>query len=78
VLEPDSRWVAEYYPVEDVQELNGGRIRVRMRYGDRSWMIRLLLGLGGEVHVESPAELAAQLRTRARQALDLARNLSST
>nr|WP_042192006.1 YafY family protein [Kibdelosporangium sp. MJ126-NF4]CEL20425.1 FIG019733: possible DNA-binding protein [Kibdelosporangium sp. MJ126-NF4]CTQ97650.1 FIG019733: possible DNA-binding protein [Kibdelosporangium sp. MJ126-NF4] len=78
VLEPDARWLAEYYPVEDVEELEGGRIRVRMRYTDRSWMVRLLLGQGGELRVESPPDLADQLRTRARQALELAGNLTST
>jgi proteasome accessory factor C len=78
VLEPDARWVAEYYPVEDVEELHGGRLRVRMRYADRSWMVRLLLGLGGEVRVEAPMELADQLRARAREALQLAGHLSSS
>jgi proteasome accessory factor C len=78
VLEPDARWVAEYYPVEDLEELDEGRVRVRMRYTDRSWMVRLLLGQGGEVHVESPRDLADQLRSRALQALQLAGNLPST
>ncbi|MFC0110455.1 helix-turn-helix transcriptional regulator [Kibdelosporangium aridum] len=78
VLEPDTRWISEYYPVESVEELEGGRVRVRMRYSDRAWMVRLLLGQGGEVHVESPPDLADQLRTRARQALELASNLAST
>ncbi|MCE7003422.1 YafY family transcriptional regulator [Kibdelosporangium philippinense] len=78
VLEPDTRWISEYYPVESMEELEGGRVRVRMRYSDRAWMVRLLLGQGGEVHVESPPDLADQLRTRARQALELASNLAST
>ena len=46
---------AEYYPVEKVTELDGGRLRIRMRYADLSWMVRLLLGLGGDVTVEEPA-----------------------
>jgi proteasome accessory factor C len=78
VLEPDVRWVAEYYPVDDAVELDGGRVRVRMRYSDRSWMVRLLLGLGGEVRVEQPAELAAELRERAQAALDRAAHLNSS
>ncbi|MBP2325673.1 proteasome accessory factor C [Kibdelosporangium banguiense] len=75
VLEPDVRWIAEYYPVEHVEELEGGRVRVRMRYADRSWMIRLLLGQGGEVHVESPPDLAQALRERAAEALRMAGHL---
>ncbi|MBC6450631.1 helix-turn-helix transcriptional regulator [Actinokineospora xionganensis] len=71
VLEPDARWVSEYYPVEDIEELDGGRLRVTMRYADTSWMVRLLLGLGGEVKVERPAELAQELRARAVAALRL-------
>ncbi|HEY0448104.1 WYL domain-containing protein [Actinophytocola sp.] len=78
VLEPDARWVSEYYPVEKVTELDGGRLRIRMRYADLSWMARLLLGLGGDVTVEEPAELAVSLRDRARRALARAGQLSVT
>lgn len=69
VLEPDGRWIAEYYPVDELTELDGGRARVLMRYADTSWMVRLLLGLGGEVHVEQPAELADAVVKRAEVAL---------
>ncbi|MDQ3405782.1 MAG: YafY family transcriptional regulator [Actinomycetota bacterium] len=69
VLEPDARWVSEYYPVDEVEELDGGRVRVVMRYADTSWIVRLLLGLGGEVRVEEPAELAAVVRGQARAAV---------
>jgi len=77
VLEPDARWVAEYYPCEELGELDDGRLRVRMRYGDESWMIRLVLGLGGEARVEGPAELADAVRRRAADALARAGNLPS-
>jgi proteasome accessory factor C len=70
--------VSEYYPVEKVTELDGGRLRIRMRYADLSWMVRLLLGLGGDVSVEEPEELAAGLRDRARRALARAGQLSVT
>jgi proteasome accessory factor C len=76
VLEPDARWVSEYYPVERVTELDGGRLRIRMRYADQSWMVRLLLGLGGEVTVEEPVALAESLRERARRALARAGQLA--
>ncbi len=75
VLEPDARWIAEYYPVEDLVELDGGRARVRIRYTDTSWMIRLLLAQAGEITVEEPAELRAGVLARARQALDRADSL---
>ncbi|HWM02010.1 MAG TPA: YafY family protein [Actinophytocola sp.] len=78
VLEPDARWVSEYYPVEKLTELDGGRLRIRMRYADLSWMVRLLLGLGGDVTVEEPTELATELRDRARRALARAGQLAVT
>ncbi|WP_199442019.1 helix-turn-helix transcriptional regulator [Umezawaea beigongshangensis] len=77
VLEPDARWVAEYYPVDQLTELDGGRARVLMRYADTSWMVRLLLGLGGEVRVEQPPELAAEVVRRARAGLARAESLAA-
>lgn len=77
-LEPDARWVAEYYQVDEVDELPGGRARVRMRYADSAWMTRLLLGLGGQVAVLRPEELGDDVRQRARAALRRTRHLPST
>ncbi|GAB3483231.1 helix-turn-helix transcriptional regulator [Amycolatopsis cihanbeyliensis] len=78
VLEPDARWVAEYYPCEELAELDGGRLRIRMGYGDESWMVRLVLSLGGNARVERPRELAETIRHRAAGALARARHLTST
>ncbi|SDM20657.1 helix-turn-helix transcriptional regulator [Allokutzneria albata] len=69
LLDPDARWIAEYYPVEDVTDLPDGRMRIVMRYGDESWMVRLLLGQGGRVRVEEPASLARLVAERAATAL---------
>lgn len=78
VLDPDARWVAEYYACDELDELEGGRLRVRMRYGDEGWMVRLVLGLGGEVKIEQPPELAERIRRRAVDALARARHLAAT
>lgn len=78
LLEPDAHWVAEYYPVDHAAELSDGRTRVLMRYDDPSWMVRLLLGLGGDVHVEQPSELADEVRRQAEEALRRADHLLST
>jgi proteasome accessory factor C len=75
MLGPDAAWVAEYYPVDEVVELDGGASRIRMRYADEAWMVRLLLGLGADVTVLEPAELAAALRRRAAAALARAGHL---
>ena len=68
-LAPDARWVAEYYPVEELTEGEGGAATVRMRYADTGWMVRLVLGLGADVTVREPAELAAAVAQRARAAV---------
>jgi proteasome accessory factor C len=78
VVRPDARWIEEYYPVEDVTELSGGRARIRMRYSDTSWMVRLILAQAGEVIVEQPDELAYAVMSCARQALTRADHLPAT
>ncbi|WP_328610031.1 WYL domain-containing protein [Amycolatopsis sp. NBC_00345] len=78
VLGPDARWVAEYYPCQELAELDGGRLRIRMRYADESWMVRLVLSLAGDALVESPAALGDAVRRRAADAVARARHLPST
>jgi len=45
-LEPAARWVAEQYPVEKVEQLDGGRLRVTLVASQPAWLERLLLRLG--------------------------------
>jgi proteasome accessory factor C len=68
-LAAEARWVAEYYPVEEVVELAGGRARVLLRYADPDWLVRLVLGLGGGARLLEPPELAEVVGERARAAL---------
>jgi predicted DNA-binding transcriptional regulator YafY len=63
------RWVAEYYPCEQVEELGDGRLRVELRTPDTRWVRRLALRLGEDGRVISPAELAAQVHEDASAAL---------
>jgi proteasome accessory factor C len=63
------RWVAEYYPCEQVEELGDGRLRVGLRTPDTRWVRRLALKLGEDGQVIAPAELAAQIREDASAAL---------
>lgn len=76
-LAPDARWVAEYYSCEELAELDGGRLRVRMRYGDESWLVRLVLGMGGEITVDEPTELAERVRELAAAGVARARTLAA-
>ena len=68
-LQPEARWVAEYYPVEGTEELEGGRLRVTLRAADRGWLTRLLLRIGGAAEVEDPVEVSADVRRTAVEAL---------
>ena len=70
LLRPAGRWIAEYYPVDDVVELPDGSARALLRYADPAWLVRLVLGLGGAARVLEPAEVAEEVARRARAALD--------
>lgn len=67
-LEPSAWWMLEYYPAEDLGEVDGLR-RVRMRAGDEAWLRRLLLRHAGAVHVVEPLSLREQVADSARSAL---------
>jgi proteasome accessory factor C len=64
------RWVAEYYPCEQVTELGEGRLRVSLRTPDTQWVRRLALRLGEDGRVLAPADLAARIRQDAAAALE--------
>ena len=68
-LAQPARWVAEYYPVESVQELADGGLRVRLYAADPRWVERLALRLGGQVRIAVPTWLAEQTAATAQQAL---------
>lgn len=68
-LRRTARWVAEYYPVEDVEETGDGGLRVTLRTADPAWARRLVSSLGGAAAVEEPAELAVAIAADARAAL---------
>jgi proteasome accessory factor C len=68
-LSPSGRWVAEYYPCEDVTELGDGRLRVTLRTPDGGWVRRLALRLGDAGRITAPAGLAAQVSEDAAAAL---------
>jgi proteasome accessory factor C len=68
-LSATGRWVAEYYPCENVTELGNGRLRVTLRTPDGEWVRRLALRLGENGQIVKPAELAAAVRQDAAAAL---------
>ena len=64
-----ARWVADYYPMESIEEAADGKLVVSLRAGDPQWLRRLVLRLGGEAKVIAPTELADQVRADATAAL---------
>jgi proteasome accessory factor C len=70
-LERGARWVAEYYPVEDVKPVDDppGGLAVAVRTADLAWARRLVASLGGAAVVDEPAGLATDVAADARAAL---------
>ncbi len=69
-LGPAGRWVAEYYPCEQVEELPDGWLRVRLRTPDTQWVRRLALRLGEDGRLVAPAALAEAVIADATAALN--------
>jgi proteasome accessory factor C len=63
------RWITEYYPCEEIIAESAEHWLVSLRAADLGWARRLVLGLGPEVSVVSPPELAEAVRRQARVAL---------
>ena len=52
---PHGRWVTENYPVEQVDELKSGKLRITLTIAGDAFLDRLLLRLGPDVVVNRPA-----------------------
>src|SRR5258708_6597532 len=63
------RWITEYYPCEEIVAESAEHWLVSLRAADLGWARRLVLGLGPEVSVVGPPELADAVRGEARLAL---------
>jgi proteasome accessory factor C len=68
-LQPQARWVVEYYSVADARRGPGGTIDVDMPVADQRWLTRLLMRLAPHATVVSPAELGQDFRETARRTL---------
>lgn len=68
-LEPASRWVADYYPHEWLQDTGDGWCVVAIRTGHVDWLARLVWQHGGRVVVVEPPDLALRIVDGAREVL---------
>jgi proteasome accessory factor C len=71
LLEPEARWVTEYYPVEEIREVGQDRIQVVLLVADERWLTRLMLRLAPHARVVSPAAYADTFMVAAQRALSL-------
>jgi proteasome accessory factor C len=70
-LERHTRWVADYYPVDAVEELGEGRLAASLRVSDPRWLVRLALRLAPAVTVVEPPGLRQEVDRTATAALAL-------
>jgi proteasome accessory factor C len=67
----ESGWLQGYLPVEKVRAIPGGRQEVILRTSGGEWLDKLLMGLGTDVEIVEPIELADRIRQRAKNILRL-------
>lgn len=70
-LEPQARWVVEYYPVEEVRPQDDGSTEVDLLVADRSWLDRLMLRLAPYASILSPVEFTDSFTSAAQDTLRL-------
>jgi proteasome accessory factor C len=68
-LAAPARWIADYYPCEQIDERPDGGLRVRLRSRDEAWVRRLGLGLAGLGRVVDPPDLVDAVHRSAEAAL---------
>ena len=66
---PHGRWVTENYPVEQVDELKSGKLRITLTVAGDAFLDRLLLRLGPDVVVNRPAAKKDALAKAAKRIL---------
>jgi proteasome accessory factor C len=71
LLEPEARWVTEYYPVEEIRDVGQDRTEVILLVADERWLTRLMLRLAPHATVLSPASYADTFTAAAQRALSL-------
>ena len=71
LLQPEARWVEEYYSVEEVRPRAGGGSEVDLLVGDERWLQRLLLRLTPYAEVLAPAHYGDGAADAIRRALAL-------
>ena len=66
-LEPEARWVSEYYDAEPIA-MPDGSVEVEIGVADLAWAAKLVLRLGSSAQIVSPDELRDAVRAQAHDA----------
>jgi proteasome accessory factor C len=66
-LAPQARWIAEYHPVDEAQELDGGAIEVSLWARDAEWAARLVLRVAPHAEVLGPSSVRERVRSLAEE-----------
>ena len=69
LLPSSARWIVETYDTLEVQQLDDGRLRVRLLVAGDRWLERLLLKAGPDAHVEAPPHLTGIAASAAQRVL---------
>jgi proteasome accessory factor C len=69
-LAPAARWIADAVVRDDLEERDGGAVRLTFRTDRPPWVVELVLMAGGAATVVAPSELAALVTERAGAALE--------
>jgi proteasome accessory factor C len=76
-IAPGAAWMLEYFPMRMVAELPDGHSEVAMTYAAEEWLVRQILGFGGDVAVLGPPALVERVRQSAAEAVAAYRALES-
>ncbi|MBT0568118.1 YafY family protein [Williamsia sp. CHRR-6] len=72
-IDPDVAWVIDYYLIEPLTAAADTApeqpIIATMTYGSTEWLIRFLLGFGGQIRLQSSPEISAEVAARSSKAL---------
>jgi proteasome accessory factor C len=55
-VSPNARWVLDRYPVDEVEDLDGGWAQVRFPVASERWLARLLIRLGPDAQLIEPLD----------------------
>lgn len=69
-LGPEARWIAEYHPIDEQRELEGGGIEVTMRAKELDWAAHLVLRVAPQAEVVAPQPLKDRVYDLARRTRD--------